>query len=127
MKRLVVSLCVSRVGLSAVNADTVFDVAGWEQVECHMDPKTEQPKGRSIVYVPNLYQSELYLCLQYVSFDDTSAHISILNSQGQVVKDDMMQVVENGNSLFYIGDLDKGTYTIEIETNEYYMVGEFEV
>ena len=127
MKRLVLSLFVSLVGLSAVNADTVFDVAGWEQVECHMDPKTEQPKGRSIVYVPNLYQSELYLCLQYVSFDDTSAHISILNSQGQVVKDDMMQVVENGNSLFYIGDLSDGIYTVKIDTADFLIVGAIEV
>lgn len=127
MRKLVFILFLTVTGLSAVSADTVFDFLDWEQVECSIDPKTTRPNTRSVFSVPRLYQSEQYLFLQYSSNRITNAHVSILNAQGEIMKDGIIQLGNDCDNLFYIGDIADGMYTVEIETDDFFMVGTIEI
>lgn len=97
----------------------------WEEIVCNeFDKNGKKDKTRSAIYVPQLYQSEEYIRVrsEYVDYD--KAHIIITNMQGVVVKDEYIQIVAKGENLCYIGDLDSGSYTIRLETDDFVLVGD---
>ena len=51
--------------------------------------------------------------------------IIVANSQGETVKNDIMQVTAGGENLYYIGDLDSGSYEVAVEFDNFTLVGEF--
>lgn len=96
----------------------------WEEIVCNVVLRNGKDKTRSAIYVPQLYQSEEYIRVrsEYVDYD--KAHIIITNMQGVVVKDEYIQIVAKGENLCYIGDLDSGSYTIRLETDDFVLVGD---
>lgn len=125
MKKFVLMLFVSAFGLTAVNATTFLpDCFNWKQIICEMVPTGTKTKGRSAVYVPELYQSEQYISVQSEYADYVNVGITITNQEGETVKVDAMQVTAGGENLYYIGDLESGTYGITVELSDFILLGE---
>lgn len=126
MKRIILMLFVSVFGLTAVNAATFLpDCFDWKQIVCDMVPKGTKTKGRSAVYVPELYQSELYISVQSEYADYANVYITITDKHGETLKEDIIQVTAGGENLYYIGDLESGIYEVEVEFDDCIMVGYF--
>lgn len=83
-------------------------------------------KERSSVNIPLIYKSEQYLSVQsgYANYDNV--YIVISDSQGIIVKEDIMQIIAGGDNMYYIGDLDEGIYELMIESDSFFMLGLFE-
>lgn len=122
MKKALLMFLILLTNIVSTNAQEVpascFD---WEEIVCN---EFDKRKNRSAIYVPQLYQSEEYIRVrsEYVDYD--KAHIIITNMQGVVVKDEYIQIVAKGENLCYIGDLDSGSYTIRLETDDFVLVGD---
>ena len=76
------------------------------------------------MYVPELYQSEQYISVQSEYADYVNVGITITNQEGETVKVDAMQVTAGGENLYYIGDLESGTYGITVELSDFILLGE---
>lgn len=128
MKKALLMFLILLTNIVSTNAQEVpascFD---WEEIVCNEfdnNNNKKKDKPRSVIYVPQLYQSEEYIRVrsEYVDYD--KAHIIITNMQGVVVKDEYIQIVAKGENLCYIGDLDSGSYTIRLETDDFVLVGD---
>ena len=125
MKKALLMFSILLTNIVSTNAQEVpascFD---WEEIVCNVVLRNGKDKTRSAIYVPQLYQSEEYIRVrsEYVDYD--KAHIIITNMQGVVVKDEYTQIVAKGENLCYIGDLDSGSYTIRLETDDFVLVGD---
>ncbi len=125
MKKALLMFSILLTNIVSTNAQEVpascFD---WEEIVCNVVLRNGKDKTRSAIYVPQLYQSEEYIRVrsEYVDYD--KAHIIITNMQGVVVKDEYIQIVAKGENLCYIGDLDSGSYTIRLETDDFVLVGD---
>lgn len=91
---------------------------------CKIVDKDYRSKGRSVMYVPQLYKSEEYLSVQSDVANYGNVQITVANSQGETVKNDIMQVTAGGENLYYIGDLDSGEYEVTVEFDDFTLVGE---
>ncbi len=124
MKKALLMFLILLTNIVSTNAQeepaSCFD---WEEIVCN-EFDMKKKKNRSAIYVPQLYQSEEYIRVrsEYVDYD--KAHIIITNMQGVVVKDEYIQIVAKGENLCYIGDLDSGSYTIRLETDDFVLVGD---
>ena len=126
MKRFVLMLFVSVFGLTAVNAATFLpDCFNWKQIICNISDKHYRPRGRSAVYVPELYQSAQYISVQSEYADYANVYITITDQEGETVKEDIMQVTVGGENLYYIGDLESGMYEMTVEFGNLLLYGEF--
>ena len=114
MKRFIFLLLAFIAGLPAWN---------WKKLEYNVVKEVKKIKTRSIVYVPEVYQSEDYLSVQseYVNYENV--HITITDEQGFIVKNDVIQVVAGGENLYYIGDLESGCFEITIEFDDFILCG----
>ena len=124
MKKALLMFLILLTNIVSTNAQeepaSCFD---WEEIVCNeVDIKKKNP--RSVIYVPQLYQSEEYIRVRSEFVDYDKAHIIITNMQGVVVKDEYIQIVAKGENLCYIGDLDSGSYTIRLETDDFVLVGD---
>lgn len=125
MKKALLMFLILLTNIVSTNAQEVpascFD---WEEIVCNIMSRNVRGKTRSAIYIPQLYQSEEYIRVrsEYVDYD--KAHIIITNMQGVVVKDEYIQIVAKGENLCYIGDLDSGSYTIRLETDDFVLVGD---
>lgn len=116
MKKFVLMLFVSVFGLTAVSAATFLpDCFNWKQIICDITDKNHKPKGRSAVYVPELYQSEEYLSVQSEYANYANAYIAITNQEDETLKENFIQMVAGGENLYYIGDLESGMYEVTVE------------
>lgn len=114
------------IGLTSVNAQSALPPYFiWKQIVCDMVRKGTMTKGRSAVCVPELYQSEQYISVQSEHADYANVGITITNQNGETVKVDAVQVTVGGENLYYIGDLDRGTYEVKVEFDDFIMVGYF--
>lgn len=95
----------------------------WQKLEYNVVKEVKKIKTRSIVYVPEVYQSEDYLSVQseYVNYENV--RITITDEQGFIVKNDVIQVVAGGENLYYIGDLESGCFEITIEFDDFILCG----
>ncbi len=126
MKRILLACLISFIGLSAIDAQTEMPAyLSWKQIICDIVPKATKPKPRSAILYPKVYQSEEYLSIQSDGANYCNAHITITGSQGETVKDDIIQVTADGYNLYYIGDLDGGAYEVKLETDDFVMTGNF--
>lgn len=126
MKKLVLLFLLSFTGMASVNAQTALNPnLNWVQVLCKIVDKDYRSKGRSVMYVPQLYKSEEYLSVQSGVANYDNVQIIVANSQGETVKNDIMQVTAGGENLYYIGDLDSGSYEVAVEFDNFTLVGEF--
>lgn len=125
MKKALLMFLILLTNIVSTNAQeepaSCFD---WEEIVCNEFDNNNKTKSRSAIYVPQLYQSEEYIRVrsEYVDYD--KAHIIITNMQGVVVKDEYIQIEAKGENLCYIGDLDSGSYTIRLETDDFVLVGD---
>lgn len=125
MKKLVLLFLLSFTGMASVNAQTALNPnLNWVQVLCKIVDKDYRSKGRSVMYVPQLYKSEEYLSVQSDVANYDNVQIIVVNSQGEMVKSDIMQVTAGGENLYYIGDLDSGAYEVTVEFDDFTLVGE---
>lgn len=126
MKKFVLALLVSVIGFISLGAQTVVpNYFHWTRIVCDIIDKTTRPSGRSVVYVPQLYYSSDYLSVQPGVANYDNVQIIVANSQGETVKNDIMQVTAGGENLYYIGDLDSGSYEVAVEFDNFTLVGEF--
>ncbi len=126
MKKLVLLFLLSFTGMASVNAQTALNPnLNWVQVLCKIVDKDYRSKGRSAMYVPQLYKSEEYLSVQSDVANYGNVQITVANSQGETVKNDIIQVTAGGENLYYIGDLDSGSYEVAVEFDNFTLVGEF--
>lgn len=126
MKKLVLLFLLSFTGMASVNAQTALNPnLNWVQVLCKIVDKDYRSKGRSAMYVPQLYKSEEYLSVQSDVANYDNVQITVANSHGETVKNDIMQVTAGGENLYYIGDLDSGSYEVAVEFDNFTLVGEF--
>lgn len=127
MKKFVLIFIVLASVFNVVNAEKVLSTCfNWKQVVCEMEPKGERHKGRSVVCTSQLYQSDDYLSIQSGNANFDNVFIKVNNSQGEIVKEDIMQVVAGAENLFYIGDLEAGNYCVNIVFDEFTLIGNFE-
>lgn len=127
MKKFVLMLFVSAFGLTAVNAATFLpDCFTWKRIICNITERHYKPKSRSAVYIPELYQSEQYISVQSEYVDDANVCITITNQAGEIVKVDVVQVTAGGENLYYIGDLESGTYEVTVEFDGFILTGELD-
>ena len=113
------------VGQTSANAGIAsITNSDWKQIECEIIDGDYRHKDRTEIYVPQLYQSEEYLSMQTDADDYGNAQITVTDSQGETVKSDAVQVTAGGDNLYYIGDLDSGTYQVEVEFDDFVMIGE---
>jgi hypothetical protein len=125
MKKLVLLFLLSFTGMASVNAQATLNPNfNWVQVLCKIVDKDYRSKGRSVMYVPQLYKSEEYLSVQSDVANYGNVQITVANSQGETVKNDIMQVTAGGENLYYIGDLDSGEYEVTVEFDDFTLVGE---
>lgn len=125
MKKLLLVSLLFFVGLTSVNAELASTTnSDWKHIECEVIDGDCFHKGRTEIYVPQLYQSEEYLSVQTDADDYGNAQITVTDSQGETVKNDAVQVTAGGDNLYYIGDLDSGTYQVEVEFDDFVMIGE---
>ena len=138
MKRIVILLFFPISGMSAISAETVISLRpvnvetffhdfDWIKISCEISPKKTRPKGRSVISAPELYHSMTYLCMRsrFVNCDDV--RITIIDMHGAVVKSDVIQIVSGDENLYYIGDIESGTYEVIVEFDDFLMFGEFEI
>ena len=124
MKKFVLMLFVSAFGLTAVNAATFLpDGFDWKSVICNIVDKAYMAKGRSAVYVPKLYKSEQYISVQSEYADYVNVGITIINQEGETVKEDVMQVAAGGENLYYVGGLESGTYELLLDFDGFTVQG----
>ncbi len=125
MKRFVLLLYVFVLGLFTVNAETVLPTYfNWRQIVCEIVPKRgSKGNTRSVFYTPQLYQSAQYISVQSECANYDNVYIIIVDSQGVVVKEDIMQVVAGGDNLYNIGDLAEGIYKITLEYPQFSLQG----
>lgn len=111
-----------------MNAATFLpDCFDWKQIICNITDKHYRPRGRSAVYVPELYQSEQYISVQSEYADYANVYITLTDKQGVTVKEDVMQVVAGGENLYYIGDLESGMYEITVELDDFVMYSSIDI
>ena len=138
MKQIIIVLFIFLFGMFPIGAETVTIVPfvnigtllpgfDWVKIVCEISPKKQKPKGRSTIYVPELYQSEEYLSVQSEYVDYGNVRITVTDAQGSVVKDDVIQVEAGGENLYYIGDLDGGTYEVAVEFDDFILSGTVEI
>ena len=85
------------------------------------------PKGRSAVYIPQVYYSDEYISVQSDAANYSEVSVIIINSQGETVKNDILEVVAGSDNLYYIDDLDCGTYELTMEFADFTLSGEIEI
>ena len=125
MKKLLSVSFLFFVGLTSVNAEIASTTnSDWTQVVCEITDEEIKHKDRTEIYVPQLYQSEEYLSVQTDADNYGNAQITVTNSQGETVKNDAVQVTAGGDNLYYIGDLESGTYEVKVEFDDIVMTGE---
>lgn len=128
MKRIMFILLVSIMGLTAADAHSALpSYFDWKQIVCDIVRKGTMSKGRSAVYVPELYQSEQYISVQSEYADYANVYIAITNQGGETVKEDVIQVVAGGENLYYIGDLESGMYEITVELGDMLLCGNLSI
>lgn len=123
MKRFIFLLLAFIAGLPAFCIYNLPIIWNWQRLECSYVKETIRGRGRSAIYIPELYQSEDYLSVQseYVNYENV--HITITDEQGRIVKNDVIQVVAGGENLYYIGDLESGCFEITIEFDDFILCG----
>ena len=123
MKRFFFLLLAFIAGLPAFCIYNLPIIWNWKKLEYNVVKEVKKIKTRSIVYVPEVYQSEDYLSVQseYVNYENV--HITITDEQGFIVKNDVIQVVAGGENLYYIGDLESGCFEITIEFDDFILCG----
>lgn len=125
MEKLLLVFLLFFVGQASVNAGIAsITNSDWTQIECEIIDDDYRHKDRTEIYVPQLYQSEEYLSVQTDTDNYGNAQITVTDSQGETVKSDAVQVTAGGDNLYYIGDLDSGTYQVEVEFDDFVMIGE---
>lgn len=128
MRKLILLLLVSVLGFTAVGAQTVIpDLLGWKRLVCNIAPRKKMPKGRSAVYIPQVYYSDEYISVQSDAANYSEVSVIIINSQGETVKNDILEVVAGSDNLYYIDDLDCGTYELTMEFADFTLSGEIEI
>lgn len=100
--------------------------AHWDKLTCEVVKEHTKGRPRSVCYVPQVYLSEQYFSLQSETMNYSNVLVSIFNLQGEIVKEDIMQVVAGAENLFYIGDLEAGIYCVNIVFDEFTLKGSFE-
>lgn len=114
-------------GFAVVDSQTVFpDLSLWKRINCDMVPQKTRSKGRSALYVPELYYSDQYITVRSDAANYGCAYITLANSQGETVKEGTVEVVAGGDNLYYIGDLDGGTYEVTVEFDGFILTGELD-
>ena len=127
MKKLVLFILTVFMGLASTSAQPVFpDFTNWKRLVCNIVPKGTTAKGRSALYVPELYYSDQYITVQSDAANYGCAYITLVNSQGETVKEGTVEVVAGGDNLYYIGDLDGGTYEVTVEFDGFILTGELD-
>lgn len=127
MRRLLFLLSMFVVGLPAFCVYNLPVMFNWQKLVCHVVKEVKKHKGRSAVYIPELYQSEEYLSVQSEYVDYGNVRIIVTDAQGSVVKDDVIKVEAGGENLYYIGDLDGGTYEVAVEFDDFILSGTVEI
>lgn len=123
MKKIILLVLTAFVSLSLTAVEPMFQYMDWRLVTCKVVKESKTHRGRSAIYIPELYQSEDYLSVQseYVNYENV--HITITDEQGRIVKNDVIQVVAGGENLYYIGDLESGCFEITIEFDDFILCG----
>lgn len=105
----------------------VLQYIDWRLVICSVVKTSKTHRGRSTIYLPELYQSEDYLSVQseYVNYENV--RITITDEQGFIVKNDVIQVVAGGENLYYIGDLEDGSYEITVDFKDFILSANLDV
>lgn len=128
MRKLILALLVSVIGFTAVEAQTVIPgLWGWKRLVCNIVPRKSMPKGRSTVFIPQVYYSDEYISVQSEAANYGEVSITITNSHDGMMKNDAIQVTAGGDNLYYIGDLDSGTYEVTVEFADFTLSGEIEI
>ena len=115
------------VGLPAFSVYNLPVLWTWNKLECRIVKTHYKSQSRSAVYIPELYQSEEYLSVQSEYVDYGNVRITVTDAQGSVVKDDVIKVEAGGENLYYIGDLDGGTYEVAVEFDDFILSGTVEI
>ena len=115
------------VGLPAFCVYNLPVMFNWQKLICQVVKENKRIKSRSAVYIPELYQSEEYLSVQSEYVDYGNVRITVTDAQGSVVKDDVIKVEAGGENLYYIGDLDGGTYEVAVEFDDFILSGTVEI
>ena len=124
MKHLILIITYAFVTLS-IKANAVFNLSDFYKINVEYCDIEEGKKGRMLVDYPQLYQSLDYLYVQTEVVYDIC--IIIRNSQGAVVKEDILFIEPEKENLYYIGDFDSGEYNIEIDFQHILIKGTFVV
>ena len=127
MKRNLFLLLMFIVGLPAFSVYNLPVLWTWNKLECRIVKTHYKSQSRSAVYIPELYQSEEYLSVQSEYVDYGNVRITVTDAQGSVVKDDVIKVEAGGENLYYIGDLDGGTYEVAVEFDDFILSGTVEI
>lgn len=127
MRRLLFLLSMFVVGLPAFCFYNLPVMFNWQKLICQVVKENKRIKSRSAVYIPELYQSEEYLSVQSEYVDYGNVRITVTDAQGSVVKDDVIKVEAGGENLYYIGDLDGGTYEVAVEFDDFILSGTVEI
>lgn len=127
MKRFIFLLLAFIAGLPAFCIYNLPIIWNWQRLECSYVKETIRGRGRSAIYLPELYQSEDYLSVQseYVNYENV--RITITDEQGFIVKNDVIQVVAGGENLYYIGDLEDGSYEITVDFKDFILSANLDV
>ena len=79
------------------------------------------------MFIPQVYYSDEYISVQSEAANYGEVSITITNSHDGMMKNDAIQVTAGGDNLYYIGDLDSGTYEVTVEFADFTLSGEIEI
>lgn len=64
MKKIILLVLTAFVSLSLTAVEPMFQYMDWRLVTCKVVKESKTHRGRSAIYLPELYQSEDYLSVQ---------------------------------------------------------------
>lgn len=127
MKKLIIALLFILGGTSVIMADDFICNLNWNEIICEMVKRGQGPKGRSIYQYPRLFSDGQYIYIMSEANDYDNANIVITDEQGTIVKSDNVQITAEQVFSYYIGDLGGGMYNVRFMTDDFELLGNFNI
>lgn len=127
MKKLIIALLFIVCGMSVTIADDFNNTWNWTEINCDITLPTIKSRPRSIYQYPRLFSDGQYIYIMSEANDYDNANIVITDEQGTIVKSDNVQITTEQVFSYYIGDLGGGMYNVRFMTDDFELLGNFNI
>lgn len=115
-------------GFSTLQAenDTLFS-EGWQEIICHITRKVKASIRHMPIQTPCLFLSGQYIYVMSENRDYTDAQLVVKNEYGVELAGETLQIYAGQYNPCYIGDLECGTYYVQLTIGSCLLEGSFKI